>query len=151
MLSNLYSHILKELGVHLKIEDLQPDNNNSCLIKFTNGLNIQIEPDSHEEFLLIATKFEPVHASLYRDNLFIEALKANGMPLPLYGIFSFSKKSDCLVLFDKLRMEELTGTKIFERLIPFMDKALAWNEAISRGQIPASSVVHHTGVFGMKS
>ena len=144
----LYSYLLKELGEHLKIEDLHPDSNNSCLIKFANGLSIQMEPDAHEEFLLVATKFEPIHASRYRDNVFHEALKANGMPLPRFGIFAYSKKSDCLMLFDRLHMDDLSGTKIFEHLQPFMEKANVWREAISRGEIPSSGAAH-TGVFGM--
>ena len=73
----------------------------------------------------------------YRENLFREALKANGLPMPRQGIFSYSKKKDSLVLFDTLFMNELTAQKMADFLTPFMQKADLWRQAIPKGEIPS--------------
>lgn len=155
MITNFFTALLDELGPLIKIQGLHPDEKNSCLIEFKNGLKLQLEPDSREEFLMIAVKFDHLSAGRYLENLFREALKANGMPLPRYGIFAYGKKSDCLILCDRLHTKDLTGQKVFDHLTPFLEKALVWKEAISRGDIPSiissySGASSGGGLFGMK-
>lgn len=154
MMTDVFSTLLQELGELIKINDLHPDSNNSCLIKLPNGLEIQLEPDSRSEFLIIGTTIGSVPQGRYRESIFREALKANGMPLPRYGIFSFSKKSDKLVLFDRLHLKDLSGLKIFDFIKPFAEKAFSWKGSIAQGEIPSIigtySSTSHAGMFGMK-
>lgn len=155
MITNFFSDLLQELGPLMKIQGLHPDEKHSCLIEFKNGLKLQMEPDSREEFLMIAVKLDHLPAGRYRENLFREALKANGMPLPRFGIFAYGKKSDCLILCDKLHIQDLTAQKVFDHLTPFIEKALVWKEALSRGDIPSiissySGASSGGGLFGMK-
>jgi hypothetical protein len=154
MVSDFFGTLLQELGESLKIKDLHLDEHNSCLIKFPSGLEIQVEPDSREEFLVIGTTIGVVPAGRYRETIFREALKANSMPLPRYGVFAFSTKTENLILFDTLHMKDLTGTKVFDHLSAFAEKALTWKEALSHGDVPSihgSYSGTHTGMFGMKS
>lgn len=155
MISDLFTSLLDELSIPMKIKDLKPDSNNSCLIKFKTGVEIQLELDTSEEFLLIGTSFGPLRPGRYRENIFREALKANGMPAPRYGIFAYSKKADNLIMFDKLHLKDLTGMKIFDHIKPFTEKALVWKEALARGDIPSilsSSYASSSsgGIFGIR-
>ena len=155
MMTDVFSTLLQELGELIKINDLHPDSNNSCLIKLPNGLEIQLEPDARAEFLIIGTTIGTAPPGRYRESIFREALKANGMPLPRYGIFSFSKKSDKLILFDTLHLKDLSGLKIFDFLKPFAEKAHSWKSSIAVGEIPSiigtyANTTSHAGMFGMK-
>ncbi len=146
MITDLFSTLLEELGTHLKIKDLHPDDNHSCLIKFPTGLEIQLEPDHSEQFLVVGVKLGSIPQGRYRENLFREALRANGMEYPRYGNFAFSKKSEQLIMFENVPLKELNGVKLFEYLKPFTEKAFHWMESISRGEIPAHIAIYSTTV-----
>ena len=49
MVSGLYESILKEFSKTLKIEPLEPDENNTCLLKFANGLEVYLEMDKGDK------------------------------------------------------------------------------------------------------
>lgn len=149
MITDLFSTLLEELGSQLKIKDLKPDDNHSCLIKFPTGLEIQLEPDVSEQFLVVGTKLGAIPQGRYRDNVFKEALKANGMEYPRYGNFAFSKKSEQLIMFQNLPFKELNGVKLFDFLKPFTEKAFHWKESIARGEVPAHLAIYSTtaGMF----
>lgn len=155
MITGIFESILQELGELIKIKDLKPDSNNSCVIKFKNGLEIQIEPDAKGEFLIIGSVLGTVHAGRFRESIFKEALRANGMPYPVYGFFSYSTKTNNLLLSDKIHFKDLNGTKVYEFIQPFSEKAFNWKESINRGEIPSlvtsySGNTTHAGMFGMK-
>ncbi len=138
MKSDIFSTLLEELGEELKIKDLHPDANQSCLIKFPTGIDIQIEPDKEGKFLIAAIKFETLPKGRYRETIFKEALKANGMPYPRYGTFAFIRKTEQLMLFETYYLQDLTGQKLFEQLKPFSEKGLSWKNSLSRGEIPSN-------------
>lgn len=155
MITDTFGALLQELGKMLKIPHLQPDQNNSCLIKFNNGLSIQLELDKGGYFLLIGCDLGPVPPGRYRENVFREALMANGMPYPRYGDFSYSRKSDHLLLTSRLPIKDLNGEKIALELTPFIEKANNWQNSLSRGEIPSHipstlSSKGGSGMFGLK-
>lgn len=136
-MSHIFEMLLKETGELLNIKDLHLDANNSCLVKFPTGLEIQMEPDKSHECLIIGVKLGSLQPGRYRENIFSEALKANNLPFPRFGSFGYSMKSDNLYLFEKMPIDSLTALKLFEFLKPFAEKALSWKEALSRGEIPS--------------
>lgn len=150
MVNDLFSSLLLELGQILEIQDLTPDSNNSSLLKLKNGVKIQIEPGKSEQFLIMGAQIGNIPPGRYRDNIFREALKANNVP-PKNGIFAYSKKSDQLILFQMIPLEDLTGTKIHDYLVPFSEKVKLWQEAISRGEIPSIGLTtsRSKGLFGL--
>lgn len=148
MVSDLFEVLLQELGKAMNIEDLTPDSNNTCLIRFKVGLDIQIEPWQKGEFLLIGCPVAVIPPGRFRENVFREALKANALPLPRYGAFAYVASSQKLVLYSMLSLRELTGEKIAAFLAPFMEKALTWKQTIDRGDVPLADVVMTGGPRG---
>jgi len=151
MVHDIFDSVLQELGDTLEIEDLHLDDTGTCLIKFDTELEVYIEPYARDDFMLISTDLGEVPGGRYREDVFREALKSNGLPIPRYGTFAFSEQSDHLVLFGLLSLRELNGEKIATFLHPFMDKALVWKEAIAGGDIPVADTMttSHAGPAGM--
>lgn len=137
MVTDLFGTLLVELGHAMSIPNLHSDENNTCMLRLKSGLIIQLELDKSGQFLLIGADLGTVPPGKYRENLFKEALKANDQPPPLHGILSYSKKSDHMVLYQKLFIKELNGEKIAAEINPFAEKAFAWSEAILHNDIPA--------------
>lgn len=142
MVSSPLEIILEELGKTslLALPNLVPDRNNSCLLKFPNGLRVQIELDKTEQYLLIVSKLGEVPLSgTYRLDLLRAALRANDVPYPRIGIFAYSTKNKNLILFDQLPMNEIDGSKVATYLKPFMEKANLWLTAMKENQLPSAS------------
>lgn len=154
MVTDLLGSLLQELTKTMGIPPLQPDANNVCLIKFKGGIEVQLEMDRSGDHFLITTDLGSIPIGRYRENLFFEALKANGAPPPRHGIFAYSKQADRLTLFEMLPLKELTGAKIADSLPLFLEKAKQWKEAISRNELPPAQVQGggsaQTGIFGLR-
>lgn len=155
MIANLFESILLELGRTevIPIENLHPDSHNSCLIRLKGGLEIQIELDKKVDFLLIGCDLGFISNGRYREEVFREALKANGLPYPRWGSFAYSQKSDHLVLFDRLHTRDLTGEKVADYLTHFLEKAFHWRDAISHNDVPIVTGIGTTrpmGMFGLR-
>jgi hypothetical protein len=154
MVMDLLNTILKDLEKHIQIEDLHADENASCLINFGDGVSIQIELDPAEEYICVGTKLGEVPSGRYRQSLFKEALKANGLPPPRIGTFAYSEKSKSLIYFEYLWAKEMTGQRLFEFVQQFKSKAVLWKGAIARGEIPqldlmAPKGARPKGMFGL--
>ena len=125
MVTDLFGTLLQELAPAIEASELQPDRNNSCLITLKSGIQIQLELDKSRQFLILGCDLGPVQPQVkYRESLFREALKANDLPHPNHGILSYSKKTDHLVLYEKINVKDLTGDKIAAEITPFSDKAI---------------------------
>ena len=136
MITDKFGSLIEELGKVLKI-NLKTDKNNACLIDFKNGLKVQIEIDARGENVLIAADLGEIVQGRFRENVFREALKANGLPPPRNGIFAHSKKNESLVLYDNVTMEEISGEKLADFLLDFNKKAELWKGCIARNEVPS--------------
>lgn len=153
MVTDLLGALLQELGHSMQIANLHPDNNNSCLIKLVSGQEIQVELDRSGQFIVLGADLGEVPPGKYRENLFKEALKTNDMPYPLHGVLAYSKKTEHLILFEKIQVGDLNGEKIAAEIIPFTEKATVWSDALKQGNIPASQMKtsdRGSGMFGLK-
>lgn len=138
MFSSPIGAILEELGKSslLSLGSLQLNPQNTCLIPLPSGLNIQLEMDKYEKYLIVGCVLGDVQKGKYRFDLFREALKANGMPPPRYGTLAFSSKTEKLVLHEYLDMRNLRGEQVADYLVPFLEKAKIWQEAIAGNNLP---------------
>lgn len=149
MVTDLFTSLLQELGKLLKIKSLQPDQNNTCLIRFPNQPSIQIELDRSGNFIMLGSDIASIPAGHYRETVFREALKANGTMPPRHGDFAYSQKSDRLVLIEHIPVKDLNGDKLHQALIPFLEKAKYWQEAINHGDTPTGAQITSSGKIGM--
>lgn len=155
MVSDFFGTLLQELGRAIDIPKLKPDVNNSCIIRFRKqgDIRVQIELDPEGTNVIIGTDLGNVAPGRYRESIFIEALKSNGIT-PRHGIFAYSRKADHLVLFEKMPIQELTGDKVADFLKLFLEKAKVWKEALSRNEVPVVVTAHTSrpmgGIFGLR-
>lgn len=152
MVTDFFGSMLQELAKALQLAKLEPDTHNSCTIKFKGGLHLQLEIDRSEMNLIIAADLDTIPAGKFREDVFREALRSNGLPPPNVGIFAYSKQTDHLVLFEMHPIKDLNGIRVAELLSPLIDKARIWKEAISRGEIPhgiSSKAQAGGGIFGL--
>jgi hypothetical protein len=150
MVKNLFEALLDEVGHALKIPDLHSDRNSSCLIDMGKGIKIQLEIHSRKEEFVLGADLGPIPPGRYRENLFIEALKANGMTNNV-GVLAYSAKTDHLILFQTLNLRDLTGERIASEMGLFLEKAKIWKEAMEKGEIPVVSLMKTSmGMFGLR-
>lgn len=135
MVQSQFERILKELEGYFGCS-LQPDKQNSCLLKLENGLSVQMELDQ-DGFLLIGSRVGRLPASRYRSRLVRQMLKFNALSLPSLGIFGLSQKTRFLILFIRLSPARLTQEEIHRVLSPFLTKAKQWTEAIAKEEVPS--------------
>lgn len=153
MVTDLYGALLEEFG-HLLGIKLTPDPHNTCLIKSKGGSAVQIEIDAAKDSLLIVSTLPELPLSgRYRESVMKEALIANNLPPPRYGIFAFSKPAGRMILFAYLDLRNLNGEKIYAFFNPFAAKAQTWYDAISQGVVPVVSsqtTPKPGGIFGIR-
>lgn len=150
MVRTQFGAILKELEKFFHCP-LEPDENDSCLVKMGSGIDLQIELDRYG-FLLIGCRLGAVHMGRYRDNLIRAALKSNEATPPSSGILGFSQKSNQLILFMKIDPKNLSPHQISTLLPPFITKAKQWSDAIAKGEVPVTSTPDTkiaSGIFGL--
>ena len=150
MVSSQFGAILKELEPFFQCA-LEPDQNDSCLIKMGIGISVQIELDRYG-YLLIGSVIATLPMSRYRDIIMKQALQSNEVSLPSTGVFGFSQKTNHLIFF--LRLEHSLSIQQILVLLPsFIAKAKTWSDAIAKGETPAiesgASSTAPSGLFGL--
>ena len=154
MVSTQFGALLKEMEQFFHCS-LEPDQNDSCLIKMGTGISIQIELDRYG-YLLIGCKIGLLPMSRYRDNLIQQALKSNAVSMPSSGTFGFSQKTNQLVLFMRLDPGSLSMHQILQLLPSFATKAKKWTDAVAKGETPSVEEAETpsntpSGIFGLIS
>lgn len=140
--------VLRDLEPFFKCH-LVPDNNNSCLIKMGKGLRVQIELD-RAGFLLIGCRLGQVHMGNYRNSLIRAALQSNEFTPATTGVLGFSHKSNQLILFLRINLDEVMMHHVLDLLPPFIEKARSWCEAIAAGSVPIiATETASPGLFGL--
>jgi hypothetical protein len=151
MVKDQFEALLSEVGHALKIPELQPDRNNSCLIKMPLGIDIQMEMHPRSQEFVLGSDLGEVPMGRYRENIFTEALKANGMPYPQHGILAYSTKSGHMVLYEIFHTRDLTGQRIADEIPLFVEKAQMWKDALEKGELPAVAGMRTSmGMFGLR-
>lgn len=155
MVTDAFGLLLQDVGKLLQIPKLEPDVNNSCLINFPGQISIQMEIDRSGGHLILGCDVGTLPPGRYRELVFREALRSNGLPPPHFGEFSYSKPADKLMLIQQIPMKDINGDKIISVINPMLEKAKYWKETIARGDIPSIATVSTAskggaGMFGLK-
>ncbi len=112
---------------------LHVDRNHACAIQVRKGLVVQLQSDAAQERLLITCKVAELPPGKFRENVLREALKANGMPDPLVGLFSYVERTNHLFFFQRYPLDVLSGERMAGLMGPFIQAAEAWKHAIEHG------------------
>ncbi|NGX61842.1 MAG: hypothetical protein K940chlam9_01331 [Chlamydiae bacterium] len=148
-----FENLIRELGKVMGIE-LRPDSHQSCLIEFPqNEISIQIDLDFNADQILVGATLGRLTPGVFREQIFQQALLANGTGKTPRGTLAYSEKNDELILFQFLPLAFLTGEKFSEFLQLFLAHAIAWKKAIANGTIPQieeESSQKSSGMFGLK-
>jgi hypothetical protein len=153
MVTDVLGVILQDLGAALNIPGLHPDEHNTCLIRL-NEVHVQIEMDQKsQQALILGVDLGEIPPGKYRENIFKQALKANGQIPSSAGIFGYSTQKDHLILFEMVDLKEAKGTKLAQTVTELIEKSQIWIEAIRSGNLPilstASSSKGPAGLFGL--
>lgn len=145
--------ILEELGRELRIPNLGPDEHGTCLIRLKNGVKVQMEMLKASDYMLIASDLGEIPPGRYRVDLFEAALGFNASDEGGIGTFGFSKRTNHMILFERIYVKGLSGIKVADMINPLSEKAKVWSEAIKNGEIPrlgAQNTSAPRGIFGLR-
>lgn len=131
-----YEEILADLGKRIGI-DLVPDQNNTCLVRLEDGLLIYLEPAQESEDLIIGIPLGTVAPGKGGERLLQMTLIANGKHRPFLGSFAYSLPLDQLILFERAPLPYIDGAMTFNLLLPLIEEARRWRDAVRGGTIPA--------------
>ena len=116
-----------------------------CQININNQLHVQISNESDKDRILVATFISDVPPGKFKENIFLEALKAN-QPFPRLGTFAYSEKNNQLAFFSHVYYRNLNGDTLADFLEKFIEKALSWKIGIETGHLPQHGEnIHKTG------
>lgn len=150
MVTDFFGAFLEDLSRIIKIPNLHPDSNNSCLIQY-KAVQVQLEVTRNGLSLVAGVDLGAIPPGAYRENFFAAALKANLRPSPNVGIFAFSQQADHLILHELFPVKDLTANRVAEILPMLVEKGTLWKEAISKGEIPPIEGIStgSSGMFGL--
>ena len=154
MVNSQFGAILKEFETFFNC-NLEPDENDSCMINMGIGISVQIELDRYG-FIVLGCRLGSVPMGSFRNDLVKKALISNDTTLPSTGIIGFSQKSSQFILYSKISPNTLTPAQILALLPPFAEKAKLWTECITKGELPPvadenSDPKKSSGIFGLIS
>lgn len=136
MVADRLGIILDDLARLIKIPHLEPDKNNSCLLRLPDGMRAQIEIDKNDEYLIVGIIIGPAPAGAFRSILFKRALQVNGLPPPRYGILAYSRQAKSLILFERLLLKTVSAGDIASLMALMIPKAKMWVSALQTGELP---------------
>ncbi len=141
MATDIFGSLLEEFSTQLDIK-LTPSDHNTCAIKTISGVVIQLEIDKSNLYMNMVCRLPDVPPSSgYRQNLFYEALKYNGLPPPHHAILAYSTPAGKMIIFVQLKLDNLNGEKMVTAFNRLLDKAQIWYDAITKGEVPSADGV----------
>ncbi len=146
-----FEELLRELGAELGVT-LHPDRRGACKLKINDQLHVQLECDTGQENLLIATFICEIPPGKYRENILKDALKSNS-PFPKNGTLAYSERNNRLALFTRLRLSNLDGRTLADFLGAFVEKATQWKNGVETGHtsnLVSGQSKPSSNIFGLK-
>ncbi len=153
MVATDLSIILEDLGKTLDIPNLAPDENETCLIRLKNGIEVQIEKSREGNSLILGSDLGEIPPGKYRENIFEAALINNTHNIPRSGLLSYSLPVEHLIIFDMLPFKDLNGIVLADFLDVFSEKIKMWQDAIEHNEMPivaSDTISSSQGIFGLK-
>ena len=145
-----FETLIDQLGAILNIK-LHVDHNHACALKIHQKLIIQLQMDTAQEKLLMASMICELPPGKFRENVLAEALKANNLPDPRTGTLGYLAINSHLTLHQSYPINSLDGAKLEMLLASFIDYAELWRVTIAKGQSSPSPISgSSTNPFGLR-
>lgn len=154
MATDEFASILEEVGRIFQIK-LIPDDKDSCLLRFRERTSAQMQIDRRHDRFIIAFPLGEIPPGRFREDVFIESLKANGAPHPRPGTFAYSEANKNLFFFHTLPLNQLKGSDVADALEKMRPVAQEWKDSLEKGTIPqvnrtSLSKGRSGGLFGLR-
>lgn len=127
-MTSSFQELLQQLGKILRLP-LHIDKHHACSIQML-PLIVQLQPDLPQEKLFLFSKIIELPPGKFRENILFEALKANALPDPRAGIFSYIAATNHLVLYQIYPFSILNGERLANFLGGFFEIASSWHKKI---------------------
>lgn len=129
-----FQNLLSDLSEKIELDvDLLVDKNKACSILFEDNIQVQLELDSSSENLLIFCSITEIPPGKFRENVLLDALKAND-EFPFIAILSYFEPDSSIALYNFLDFASLSADVLASYLSIFVELALKYKKAIERGQ-----------------
>ncbi|PIS01199.1 MAG: hypothetical protein COT84_03505 [Chlamydiae bacterium CG10_big_fil_rev_8_21_14_0_10_35_9] len=132
--------------------DLRSDSHESCSIKIDDKIIIQLEMDTANERLIIMTYITEIAPGRFRENILVEALKANHLPTRI-GTLGFLPETGELTFHHFFSSQTTKYDLISQYLTEMIYVCMQWKDAIDTGKAGPEgrqSSNKNTNPFGLK-
>lgn len=149
----LYEGLIKELGALIEVP-LAAESKDTCRIEFEEDkVTVQVDLDGSGDRLLIGSVLGELTSGTYRNQVFKQALRVNGLSTSPRGILAYSERLSSLILFDYLPLHSTDAQKLSDFLQLFHVHAKVWIDSLAAQDIPQveGETQKGSGMFGMKS
>ncbi len=148
---SLYEERIKDLGKLMGIP-LISESKETCCIQFDEDkVTVQVDLDDSGERLLIGSVLGEISSGSYRNEIFKQALRVNGLSKAPRGILAYSDRLSSLILFDYLPFHSTDAQKLFNFIQLFHKHAEVWIDSLKSQTIPQIEREEQkgSGMFGM--
>jgi len=128
-----FEELLSALGRVFHLE-LQVDKSGACSILIPPELVVQLQLDSSQENLFLFCKILEVPPGKFRENVLLEALKANAQPDPVPGILAYLHATSHLILYQSYPLAILNGERLGFLFSNFLQMADSWKKSLEGGR-----------------
>ncbi|MCC6128160.1 MAG: CesT family type III secretion system chaperone [Chlamydiae bacterium] len=151
-MTDRFTELIQELSDFLALS-LHVDRNGCCLLQVHHKIGVQLQLDSSQTRLLMASLAIELPPGKFRENVLREGLKANFLPDPRPAVCSYLAQNNQLVFYQAFPLDILNGERLAGFFGAFLTEVESWVKAIESGR--AAPVVSEpplggSGSFGLK-
>jgi hypothetical protein len=128
-----FTELITELGEFLRVP-LFVDRHRACALRVHGKTQIQMQLDTSEKNLLIASIAIEIPPGKFRENVLKDALKTNQLPDPRPATIGYLTINNHLTLHQSIPIEVLDGKRLAAYFGAFMTETESWIEAIRSGR-----------------
>ncbi len=132
-MTDRFTELIVGLGDFLGLP-LFVDKHGACLLQVHGKARIQMQMDSSQTHLLIASAAIEIPPGKFRENVLKDGLKTNDLPDPRSAILGYLPLNNHLTLHQSLPIEILDAERLAAFFGAFMTEVESWIDAIQSGR-----------------
>lgn len=128
-----FERVIDELALEMGLP-LSIDAMGAVTLLIQSKLRVTIEPDRHEDFIILESFLGIIPPGAYRERVLKEALIYNNQVFPNGPVIGYFPQQAQLILFEKPSLIEFKVKEFAAVLTQFMNVALFWKEGLESGK-----------------